>query len=91
MGHLTLFERIRVIKLYNNLKVGCKYKYKVISSLAKSNYGIEISDKGAYGIGKKWQSTQRLADRLRANKANRLIPNIWFQLLVQHLNVSSPS
>ena len=63
MGHLTLFERIRVIKLYNNLEVGCKYKYKVISALAKSNYGIEISDKGAYGIVKKWQSTQRLADR----------------------------
>ena len=42
MGHLTLFERIRVIKLYNNLEVGCKYKYKVISALAKSNYGIEI-------------------------------------------------
>ena len=60
MGHLTLFERIRVIKLYNNLEVGCKYKYKVISALAKSNYGIEISDKGAYGIVKKWQSTQRL-------------------------------
>jgi hypothetical protein len=75
MGHLTLFERIRVIKLYNNLEVGCKNKYKVISALAKSNYGIEISDKGAYGIVKKWHSTQRLADRLRANKAKRLISN----------------
>jgi len=75
MGHLTPFERIRVVKLYNYLEVGCKYKYKVISALAKSNYGIEISDKGAYGIVKKWQSTQRLADRLRANKAKRLISN----------------
>ena len=47
----------------------------VKSGLAKSKFGIEISDKGAYGIVKKWQSTQRLADRLRANKAKRLISN----------------
>jgi hypothetical protein len=75
MGHLTIFERIRVIKLYNNLEVGCKYKYKVISDLAKSNYGIEISDKGAYGLVKKRNSSQRLADRPCANKAKRLISN----------------
>jgi hypothetical protein len=45
MGRLTLFERIRIVKLYNDLEVGHKNKYTVISNLALSNYGIELSAK----------------------------------------------
>jgi hypothetical protein len=50
MGRLALIERIRVIKIYNRLEVGCKYKYQVISRIAKSNFGIEISARGVRSL-----------------------------------------
>ena len=54
MGHLALIERVRVIKIYNMLEVGCKYKYQVISRIAKSNYGIDISARGVRSLVDKW-------------------------------------
>ena len=50
MGHLALIERLKVIKIYNMLEVGCKYKYQVISRIAKSNFGIEISARGVRSL-----------------------------------------
>ena len=47
MERLRLFKRIRVVKLFNDLKMGCKNKFRLMSFLAQSNYGIEISEKGA--------------------------------------------
>jgi len=75
MGRLTLFERIRIIKLYNDLEVGCKYKFKLLSHLASSKYGIEISDRGIINIVNKWKRSQKLADQIRHNRAKLLISN----------------
>jgi hypothetical protein len=67
MDHLTLFERIRVIHLFNQLKIGCKNKYKHVSNLAKSKYGIEISRMGVRSLVEKWLNNLRgAAKRLRA-------------------------
>jgi hypothetical protein len=67
MGRLTIFERGRV--MFNDLEVGCKYKFKVIAFLAQSKYGIDISDRGVRDIVDKWTRTKRLADLLRTNKS----------------------
>ena len=40
MGRLTIFERGRVIKLFKDLEVGCKYKFRVITFLARNKYGM---------------------------------------------------
>lgn len=75
MGRLTIFERGRVIKLFNDLEVGCKYKFKVIAFLAKNKYGIDISDRRVRDIVDKWTRTKRLADVIRTNKSKLLISN----------------
>ena len=56
MGRFVLIERIRVIKIFNRLEVDCKYKYQVISRIAKSNYGVEISAGGVRRLVDKWSS-----------------------------------
>ena len=33
MGHISLFERMRIISLFNQLEIGCRNKYKVVSDL----------------------------------------------------------
>jgi hypothetical protein len=43
MGHISLFERMRIISLFNQLEIGCRNKYKVVSDLEKNNFGIRIS------------------------------------------------
>jgi hypothetical protein len=35
MGHISLFERMRIISLLNQLEIGCKNKYKVVSDVVK--------------------------------------------------------
>jgi hypothetical protein len=75
MGHLALIERLRVIKIYNMLEVGCKYKYQVISRIAKSNYGIDISARGVRSLVDKWLKSKRLADQSRDNRDKILISN----------------
>ena len=69
MGRLTLFERIRIVKLYNDLEVGHKNKYTVISNLALSNYGIELSAKRVIIFIEKRVKSRRLGDQLRYNKS----------------------
>ena len=39
----SLFERMKIISLFNQLELGCRNKYKVVSELAKNNFGIIIS------------------------------------------------
>ena len=75
MGRLTLFERIRVVKLFNELEMGCKNKFRLISFLAQSKYGIEISEKGAREIIKTWHQNQRFADKVRTNQSQLLNSN----------------
>ncbi len=65
MGRLSLFERIRIIKLYNDLEIGCKNKFKLISFLAHNKYGIEISNRGVINIVNKWKRSKKLADQIR--------------------------
>ena len=75
MGRLTLFERIRVINLFNQLEIGCKNKYKHVSNLANSKLGIEISGLGVRRLVEKWLNNRKLADKLRSNKDKLLISN----------------
>jgi hypothetical protein len=75
MGHLTLFERIRVIHLFNQLEIGCKNKYKHVSYLSKSKYGIEISGMGVRSLVEKWLNNKKYADKPRSNKDKLLISN----------------
>ena len=58
--------------MFNDLEVGCKYKFKiiaVIAFLAQSKYGIDISDKGLRGIVDKWTRTKLLGDVIWINKS----------------------
>ncbi len=73
MGRLSLFERIRIIKLYNDLELGCKYKFKLLSFLAQSKYAIEISDRGVRNIVNKWRRSETLADQIRHNRSKLMI------------------
>jgi hypothetical protein len=75
MGRLSLFERIRIIKLYNDLEIGCKNKFKLISFLAHNKYGIEISDRGVINIVNKWKRSKKLADQIRHNRSKLMISN----------------
>ena len=73
MGHTSLFERMRIISLFNQIELGCKNKYKVVSEVAKNNFGILISSKSVKALVDKWIKNNKLADRRRANKDKRLI------------------
>ena len=46
MPHLTLFERIRIVKLFNDLPYGNRKKYEHISKQAKDRFSISISESG---------------------------------------------
>ena len=41
-GHTSLFERMNIVSLFNQLELGCRNKYKVVSELAKNNFWIII-------------------------------------------------
>ena len=73
MGRLTLFERIRVINLFNQLEIGCKNKYKHVSNLANSKLGIEISGLGVRRLVEKWLKNRKLDDKVRSYKDKLLI------------------
>jgi hypothetical protein len=61
--------------LFNQLEIGCKNKYKDVSYLAKSKYGIEISGMGVNSLVGKWLNNKKLADKPRSNKVKLLISN----------------
>ncbi len=75
MGHISLFERMRIISLFNQLEIGCRNKYKVVSDLANNNFGIIISAKTVKRWIDRWAKTNKLADRPRDNRAKQLISN----------------
>ena len=75
MGHISLFERMRIISLFNQLEIGCRNKYKVVSDLANNNFGIIISAKTVKRWIDRWTKTNKLADRPRDNRAKLLISN----------------
>ena len=47
MPHLAVFERIRLVDLYNYLQTHTENKFKVLSMMAEAKYGIRISAKRA--------------------------------------------
>jgi hypothetical protein len=67
MPHLSLFDRIKVIHLFTKLKNGVKDKYFVVSREALNTYKIKISESGVRRLVKKWQTTNKLADRPKTN------------------------
>ena len=73
MPHLTLFERIRIVKLFNDLPYGIRAKYDRISKQDKDRYRIQISESGVRRLINKWHNTETLADRPRENKSKCLI------------------
>ena len=74
MGHISLFERMRIISLFNQLEIGCRNKYKVVSDLANNNnFGIIISAKTVKRWIDRWTKTNKLADRPRDNRAKLII------------------
>jgi hypothetical protein len=74
MGHISLFERMRIISLFNQLEIGCRNKYKVVSDLVKNNFGIIISAKTVKRWIDRWTKTNK-ADRPRDNRAKLLSSN----------------
>ena len=75
MGHISLFERMKIISLFNQLEIGCRNKYKVVSDLAKNNFGIIISAKTVKRWIDRWMKTNNSVDRPRDNRAKLLISN----------------
>ena len=59
MGHLSPFERMRFIAIFENLKeIGCGNKCKRVSHLAKQS-GFSISESGVRLIVDKWLKTRK--------------------------------
>ena len=58
MGHLSPFERMRVITIFESLKeIGCDTKCKRVSHSAKQS-GFSISESGVRLIVDKWLKTR---------------------------------
>ena len=75
MPHLTTFERIRVIDLFNNLPVETKCKFEVVAHQAFEKYKIKICDKSVRNLVNKWKETGNVGDKPRPNKQKLLISN----------------
>ena len=73
MPHLAVFERIRLVDLYNNLQTHTENKFKVLSMMAEAKYGIRISAKRARDVIDKWFCRFNLGDRHKANKQKLFI------------------
>ena len=56
MGHLSTFERMKVIKIFNDYRQPGINKYDKVSELARQK-GIEISGRGVRDIISKWLNT----------------------------------
>ena len=59
---ICIIERIRVVKLFNDLPYGSKSKFARTSLNAKNNYGIFISERGVRQKINKWDQTKSVAD-----------------------------
>jgi hypothetical protein len=62
MGHISLFERMRIICLFNQLEIGCRNKYKVVSDLANNNFGIIISAKTVQTVSNPCYTLRKLKE-----------------------------
>ena len=76
MPRLTIIERIRVIKLFNELPYGFRNKYIGTSQNAANKYGIFISHRGVRDLITKWVQTISIADLPRKNKPKCLISSL---------------
>ena len=47
MLHLAVFDRIRLVDLYDYLQTHTENKFKVLSMMTEAKYGIRISAKRA--------------------------------------------
>jgi hypothetical protein len=52
---------MRFISLSNQLEIGCRNKCKVVSDLAKNNFGINISAQTVKRWINRWIKTNKLA------------------------------
>ena len=75
MPKLATIERIRIIKLFNDLPYRCNRKYHQVSKKAKYSYGIQISESGIPRLVKKWHRTKTIEDFPRNNRSKCLISN----------------
>ena len=58
MGHLSTFERMKVIEIFNELQQPGIKKFEKVSQLAKKK-GIEISSRRVRDIVEKWLKTSK--------------------------------
>ena len=75
MPHLSLFDRVKIVYLFNKLSKGFRDKYSFVSNQAKAIYQISISESGVRRLIKKWQNTNQVADRIKTNVSKCLISN----------------
>ena len=75
MPHLSNFERMRIVDLYNKLPKSTKSKFEVVAGLAFNQYQIKICDKSVRNIVKKWEKSCSVGDKPRPNKDKLLISN----------------
>ena len=73
MPHLSLFDRVKIVYLFNKINNGVRDKYSFISNQAKTIYQISISESGVRRLIKKWKNTNQVADRLKTNVSKCLI------------------
>ena len=73
MPHLSLFDRVKIVYLFNKISNGVRDKYSFISNQAKTIYQISISESGVKRLIKKWKNTNQVADRLKTNVSKCLI------------------
>ena len=80
-----MFDRIKVINLFTKLKNGVKDKYFVVSREAFNTYSIKISESGVRRLVKKWQTTNKLADRPKTNSSKCVISKKGLFALIKAL------
>ena len=62
MPHLSLFDRVKIVYLFNKISNGVRDKYSFISNQAKTIYQISISESGVRRLIKKWKNYTALYD-----------------------------
>jgi hypothetical protein len=77
MPHLSVIERLRIIKIFQMLKTSRHgNKAKRVQTIARDIYCIEISLVGVYNIFNKWLNSGVIRDFERDNSKKRLISDL---------------
>ena len=77
MPHLSVIERLRIIKIFQMLKTSRHgNKAKRVQTIARDIYCIEISLVGVYNIINKWLNSGVIRDFERDNSKKRLISDL---------------